>query len=91
MDEHLLQIKNMITAWYEIYRKFEPRESSIYMFMDLISKLVDTYLAELYRTNSIAPEDYLEVMAYCEELINKLKKEFGLEDSALVWNYIKGC
>jgi hypothetical protein len=88
MDEELLKLKNMVTNWYETYRKMEPHESNVKIFADLICRLVDTHLATLYRTNSIAPEDYSELMLYCEELLNKLKKELGLELMESTWDYI---
>uniref|UniRef100_A0A7C3YDA2 Uncharacterized protein n=1 Tax=Geoglobus ahangari TaxID=113653 RepID=A0A7C3YDA2_9EURY len=91
MDEQLLKIKTMITRWYETYKNLERCESTIYMFVDLINRLVEPYLTELYRTKSISSEDYLEMMAYCEELIQKLKKEFGLQDIELIREHIIGC
>ncbi len=88
MDEELLKIKNMVTTWYETYRRMEPHESNVKIFIDLICRLVDTYLAALYRTNSIKPEDYSELMLYCEELVDKLKKELGLELMDVEWDYV---
>ncbi len=92
MDKDLQAIKNTIKTWYETYRDLQPYdESNVYMFIDLVSRLVDTHLGELYRTGSISPEDYSEIMAYCGELTDKLKKELGFEDTVLVWDYIRGC
>lgn len=91
MDEHLLTIKNMVTNWYEVYKRMERDESVIVMFIDVINRLAETYLAELYRTNSISPEDYSEMMAYFEELVKKLIKEFGYENTVFLWDHIRGC
>lgn len=91
MDEHLLTIKNMVTNWYEMYKGMERDESVIVMFIDVINRLAETYLAELYRTNSISPEDYSEMMAYFEELVKKLIKEFGYENTVFLWDHIRGC
>ncbi|MEM2925421.1 MAG: hypothetical protein QXJ68_07000 [Methanocellales archaeon] len=88
MDEELLKIKNMVTTWYETYRKMEPHESNVKMFIFMLIGVLDPYLAALYRTNSIAPEDYSELMSYCEELVEKLKKELGLELMETVWDHI---
>ncbi|MFQ6051060.1 MAG: hypothetical protein ACE5K4_05150 [Candidatus Hydrothermarchaeota archaeon] len=86
MDEELLKIKAMITRWYETYRKMEPSETTIYMFIDAIQRVVEIYLPDLYRTKSISPEDYSELMSYCEDLLERLKKEFGLQDTTLIWD-----
>lgn len=91
MDEQLLVIKNMVATWYESYRNMERDESVIVMFIDVINRLAETYLAELYRTKSISPEDYSEMMAYFEELVEKLKKEFGYENTVFLWDHIRGC
>ncbi|MEM2924199.1 MAG: hypothetical protein QXJ68_00730 [Methanocellales archaeon] len=69
----------------------ERDESVIVMFIDVINRLAETYLAELYRTNSISPEDYSEMMAYFEELVKKLIKEFGYENTVFLWDHIRGC
>ncbi len=86
MDEELLKIKTMVTKWYETYRNMERHESTIRMFVDQIDSLVEMYLTDLYQSESISPKDYSEIIAYCEELIERLKKEFGLEDIVLVWD-----
>lgn len=91
MDEQLLTIKNMVTSWYETYRNQDKNHYTMYMFADSIMRLVEPYLAELYQTNSITPEEYSEMMAYCQELMQKLRKELGLEDAELVMDYIRGC
>ncbi|MEM2925760.1 MAG: hypothetical protein QXQ02_02890 [Halobacteria archaeon] len=88
MDEELLKIKNMVTTWYETYRKMEPHESNIKMFIFMLTGILDPYFAALHRTNSIEPEDYSELMLYCEELVEKLKKELGLELMETSWDYI---
>lgn len=91
MDEELLKLKVMVARWFEQYRNMEPCESTVYMFVDLINRLVEPYLTELYRTKSITPEDYSEMMAFCEGLVQSLKREFGLEDLELIREHIIGC
>ncbi len=91
MDEQLQAIKNMVTTWYERYRNMERDESTIVMFIDVVNRLAETYLAQLYRTKSISPDDYSEMMAYLEELVAKLKKEFGYENTMFLWDHIRGC
>ena len=84
MDEELQKLRAMVTRWYERYRNMEPCESTVYMFADLIHTIVEPHLAELYRTKAITPEDYSEMMAFCEELLQSLKKELGVEGLKLV-------